>query len=248
MEKPEAMADKAQIEAAPEKAPPPDMEKFPDLDEFLSVLSESDLPEMSFEEKPSFSLDDLPPLPGYPGLGIFEEEPSEKAEEPVAEEETFEEEEKELQKPSSQQLATRPTDSITISVRRVIDYGKNTEAAAVLDKLLRRGSDYKLQVPLSMVLDQLKTGNIVLTADYIYNQVPIELVNFVSSEQGRDLQQLELMIPLSDVMKQVSPSLIAGNMPKEQEDSHWANDAAAIGSEVTFEETNIDKKTKEKEE
>jgi len=99
-----------------------------------------------------------------------------------------------------------------------------------------------------MILDQLENGHIVLTADYIYNQVPIELVNFISAEQGRDLQQLELMIPLADVMKQVSPSLIAAHMPKDQEDSHWASEAAAIGSEVTFEESNIDKKTKEKEE
>jgi len=250
MEKLEVVADKDQIEAESEKAPPPDMEEFPDLDELLSVLSESDLPDMSFDEKPAISLDDLPPLPDYPELGIFEDEPSEEVgeQEPVAEKEAFEEKSTEPQKPSSQQLATRPTDSITISVRRVIDYGKKSEAAAVLDKLLRRGSDYKLQVPLSMILDQLENGHIVLTADYIYNQVPIELVNFISAEQGRDLQKLELMIPLADVMKQVSPSLIAAHMPKDQKDSHWASEAAAIGSEVTFEESNIDKKTKEKEE
>jgi len=224
-ELPEGIPDEMPVESDSAKA---------NLDDLLATLSASDLPEMSFEEKPIISLDDLPPLPSFP----WEEGGAEMTVENMEEGETPENMpvEELSPEPPAQKLASKPSDLISISVRRIIDYGKNTESAAVLDKLLRRGSDCKLHVPLLMILEQLKMGNITLTADYIYNQVPIELVNFISAEQGRNLQELELTVPLADVIKQISPALLAENMPGEQEESRWAKEGADVSSKVEFSE------------
>ncbi|MCD6502261.1 hypothetical protein J7L01_06630 [bacterium] len=221
-------------EGVPDKMPAESDSAKANLDDLLATLSASDLPEMSFEEKPIIPLDDLPPLPNFP----WEEGEPDKTVEDTGKGETPKNMpvEEVSPGPPAQKLASKPSDLISISVRRIIDYSKNTESAAVLDKLLRRGSDCKLQVPLLMILEQLKTGNITLTADYIYNQVPIELVNFISAEQGRNLQELELTVPLADVIKQISPELLAENMPGEQEESHWAKEGADVSPKVEFSE------------
>ena len=232
------------IDEMDEQAEPPEEEK-PDLDEFLKSLGDSDLPDLSFDEKPIVSLDDLPPLPDFPGMPDEESEqapglPLEPAEDekPPAKET----DKKGKTKPAGKGLAEKPSDTVTISVRRIIDYGKTSEASAVLNKLLRRGSDYKLQVPLSMIIDQLETGKIELTADYIYNQVPIELVNFISAEQGRNLQELTLLIPLADIMQQVSPEILIEKMPENREDSKWASEAEELSEKIGFDEKTLGEK------
>ncbi|GEM_PF-2881508 len=241
---PEGMIEEIPIGDADFALPELPPEDKQDLDQFLASLSENELPAMSFQEKPIISLDDLPPLPDFPGLSTTPEaqKPQDKpapAKSSADAKEKKPEKEKAKEKPSAKELAQKPSDTITISVRRIIDYSKNTEASAVLNKLLRRGSDYKLQVPLSMIIDQLESGTILLSADYIYNQVPIELVNFISAEQGRNLQELELIIPLGDVMQQVAPSIIMEKMNTDRPESKWTSEASNLKDTISFEEKDL---------
>jgi len=166
-----------------------------------------------------------------------------------------ENEEKEIKKkkakagpPSSRGLAQSVTDMVKISVRKIIDYNKDSDGAAVLNKLVRRGADYKLELPVRIVLDQLAKGKVVLTADYIYNQIPIELVNFLTAEQGANLRELNLEIPLKELLQQISPSLLEDVPLEDQEESPWLKDADQLANKLAFEETEPKRENKHEDE
>jgi len=118
-------------------------------------------------------------------------------------------------------LAKDPSDKIRLSVRKIIKYNMDRESGAVLDKLIRKGSDSILKIPLRMIIDQLPNGAVEMTVDYIYNQVPIELVNFVTAQQGTDIMELEVALPMEDIAPQVEPSLLESSEGEEKRDSSW---------------------------
>jgi hypothetical protein len=117
-------------------------------------------------------------------------------------------------------LAKDPSDKIEISVRKIIKYNSISESGAVLDKLIRKGSDHLLKIPLRMIIDQLPSGNVELTVDYIYNMVPIELVNFIAAQQGSDIMELTVKIPMEDIVAQIDPSLMESE-GELNSDSTW---------------------------
>ncbi len=120
-------------------------------------------------------------------------------------------------------LAKDPSDKISLSIRKIIQTNANAESGAVLERLIRKGSDHALKIPLRMIIDQLSTGTVELTVDYIYNMVPIELVNFVAAQQGPDIMELKVLLPMDDIAAQVHPSLLEGG-GEGGEDSSWIDD------------------------
>jgi len=122
--------------------------------------------------------------------------------------------------PVSGDLAKDPSDKISISIRKIIQTNASAESGAVLEKLIRKGSDHALKIPLRMIIDQLSSGSVELTVEYLYNMVPIELVNFVAAQQGPDIMELKVLLPMDDIAAQVHPSLLEGGGESE-EDSSW---------------------------
>ncbi|MGC9315362.1 MAG: hypothetical protein ACP5G4_07015, partial [bacterium] len=125
--------------------------------------------------------------------------------------------------PISGDLAKDPSDKISLSIRKIIQTNANAESGAVLERLIRKGSDHALKIPLRMIIDQLSTGTVELTVDYIYNMVPIELVNFVAAQQGPDIMELKVLLPMDDIAAQVHPSLLEGG-GEGGDDSSWIDD------------------------
>lgn len=131
------------------------------------------------------------------------------------------EKEKKAGEPSKEsELASDPSDKIEISVRKIIQYNASSEGGAVLDKLIRRGSDHKLKIPLRMIIDQLPSRRVEVTVDYIYNMVPIELVNFIAAQQGSDIMELKVQLPMEDIEPQVDPSLLKPG-GSDKSESSW---------------------------
>jgi len=225
------------------------------LDDLVSQLPDMEIPEPTkppvpptaeakqppVSEEEELSLPELPELPELPGEEelLKAEAPKEEPAKPVSEAAPAKEKKppiKPPRPPSAEKLATKPTDRIIVSVRRIIDYNSDSESGSVMDKLLRRGSDYKLKIPARIILDQIESGEVVLTVDFIYNQVPIELVNFVSAEHGANLRELTLRLPMGDVMEQIAPELLEQSKQKEQEESKWAEDGEKLKEKVVFSE------------
>ena len=67
--------------------------------------------------------------------------------------------------PESKELAKDPSDKIHISIRKIIKFNKDSEGGEVLDKLIRKGSDHLLKIPLRMFVSQLLTGKVTLTVE-----------------------------------------------------------------------------------
>ncbi len=131
------------------------------------------------------------------------------------------EEEKQPEMPPAEamNLASDPADKIEISVRKIISYNAGSESGAVLDKLIRKGSDHNLKIPLRMIIDQLPSGKVEVTVDFIYNMVPIELVNFIAAQQGPNIMELKVQLPMEDIAPQVDPSLLKSGGEDESESS-----------------------------
>jgi len=49
--------------------------------------------------------------------------------------------------------------------------------------------------------------------------VPIELVNFIAAQQGPDIMELKVLLPMDDIREQVDPSLLEGGGDGEDESS-----------------------------
>ena len=98
-------------------------------------------------------------------------------------------------------------DKVSISIRELIELNTPSEAASALDSLIKRGSDFTIQVPLRDILDSLKTGSVKFNVEKIYDEVPIEIVNFVTRRQVADLGKYELTMPAEKIIKRINPEL-----------------------------------------
>ena len=98
-------------------------------------------------------------------------------------------------------------DKVSISIRELIELNTPSEAASALDSLIKRGSDFTIQVPLRDILDSLKTGSVKFNVEKIYDEVPIEIVNFVTRRQVTDLGKYELTMPAEKIIKRINPEL-----------------------------------------
>ena len=98
-------------------------------------------------------------------------------------------------------------DKVSISIRELIELNTPSEAASALDSLIKRGSDFTIQVPLRDILDSLKTGIVKFNVEKIYDEVPIEIVNFVTRRQVTDLGKYELTMPAEKIIKRINPEL-----------------------------------------
>ena len=98
-------------------------------------------------------------------------------------------------------------DKVSISIRELIELNTPSEAASALDSLIKRGSDFTIQVPLRDILDSLKTGSVKFNVEKIYDEVPIEIVNFVTRRQVTDLGKYELTMPTEKIIKRINPEL-----------------------------------------
>ncbi|RKZ28884.1 hypothetical protein DRQ36_09760, partial [bacterium] len=240
MESEEPKAPEEGLEDLVGKLPGIEMPEVPKPEPQAEAVSEGTMREEAEKAEP-LPIDELPELPEFPPVsGEQVEKPEEKPPEEEKPEETEEPKKKphkkSLRPPSEEKLASKPEDKITVSVRKIIDYNSDIESGAVLDKLLRKGADYKLRVPIRIFMDQLGTGKIELSVDYIYNQVPIELVNFMSADHGKDLTELTLKLPMGEVMSQISPALIEGEGTEEQEESKWVSEGEKLAEKIVFDE------------
>jgi hypothetical protein len=99
-------------------------------------------------------------------------------------------------------------DEVKISIRKIIELNRDNAGAAILDNLIKRGTDYVLQIPLTDVITQLKLGGITYNASYIYDEIPIELVNFISSQSEGRLSDYDLFIPSEYILAQIEPGVL----------------------------------------
>ncbi len=101
-------------------------------------------------------------------------------------------------------------DEVKISIRKIIDLNRNRDnaGAAILDNLIKRGTDYVLRIPLTDIITQLKLGGITYNASYIYDEIPIELVNFISSQSEGRLSDYDLFIPSEYILAQIEPGVL----------------------------------------
>ena len=99
-------------------------------------------------------------------------------------------------------------DEVKISIRKIIDLNRDNAGAAILDNLIKRGTDYVLQIPLTDIITQLKLGGITYNASYIYDEIPIELVNFISSQSEGRLSDYDLFIPSEYILAQIEPGIL----------------------------------------
>jgi|GEM_PF-6393870 len=123
---------------------------------------------------------------------------------------------------------------IRVSIRNIINYNRGRQEGIVLERLVKRGIDYKLEIPFSKISEKLGTGAITLSADYIYELLPIEFVNFIPQEQVGDLSTMEIELPLADVVTQIPPQYFVEFLPKEE--ASWGVESQPIVEKTLFEE------------
>ncbi len=177
-----------------------------EMPEIPLELPESLLPEeISVEEKPPAA------------------EPMEKPTQPVS-----------APEPSGKYIINSPDDFFKISLRRIIELNQGKQGAQVLERLIKRGANFELAVPMTLLIPQLREGKASLTVEYVYSEIPIELVNFMSSDQSGDLTEIELELPLNEIMAQTNPKVIFGDSAP-QEESKWAKSSEEMDIDKVFE-------------
>ena len=129
---------------------------------------------------------------------------------------------------------TSPDDFYQISLRRLIELNQGKQGAQVLERLIKRGADFQLSIPMTMLIPQLREGKASVTVEYVYGEIPIELVNFMSTDQSGDLSELELDLPLDEIMSQTDPKIIFGDQTP-QEESKWSKATEEVNIEEVFE-------------
>jgi len=126
-------------------------------------------------------------------------------------------------------------DFFKISLRKLIELNQGKQGAQLLERLIKRGANFELTIPMTLLIPQLKEGRAALTVEYIYSEIPIELVNFMSSDQSGDLSEIELELPLQEIMSQTNPKVIFGS-EASQEDSKWSKSSQEINLDNAFED------------
>ncbi|MCD6097673.1 hypothetical protein J7K18_02150 [bacterium] len=115
---------------------------------------------------------------------------------------------------------------IRLSLRQIFDLNKDNPGIEVLKKLVKGGFDYNLSIPFGLIASQIETGEIKLTADAIYDVIPIEYVNFVSPEQSANLSEIELLLPLDAIVQQIPPQYFEDVIKTEEPvRSKWEEEA-----------------------
>ncbi len=230
---------------APETPPVPEVEP-------VEPPGEEEIPTLEPEEIPGGAREEEPEVPEIP-LELPETiEPVETTEEFVPEKQPPQQAPQPSPTPSPQATPppggytiTSPDDFYRISLRRLIQLNQGKQGAQVLERLVKRGADFQLAIPMSMLIPQLREGKAAVTVEYVYGEIPLELVNFMSTDQSGDLSELELDLPIDEIMSQTDPKIIFGdNQP--QEESQWNQgsddlnlDTPIIPSSGNSEEENV---------
>ncbi|MCD6417374.1 hypothetical protein J7M00_01160 [bacterium] len=128
---------------------------------------------------------------------------------------------------------TSPDDFFRISLRKLIEINSEKQSAQILERLIKRGANFELSIPMQLLIPQLKKGNAEITVEYVYSEIPIELVNFMSSDQSGDLSELKLSLPLQEIMSATDPKVIFGDTGP-QEESKWAQESENIDIDKVF--------------
>ncbi len=105
---------------------------------------------------------------------------------------------------------TSINDFYTIPFRKLIDVNEGSQAAAILQKLIKRGANFDLAIPIELLVPMLQLGKASVSVEYIYSESPIELVNFMSADQSGDLSEIEVQLPLGEIMAITDPQVIFG--------------------------------------
>lgn len=121
-----------------------------------------------------------------------------------------------------------------ISVRKLIELNKGKQSAQVLERLIRRGADFELSVPMTFLIPQLKEGKAEISVEQIYNEIPLELVNFMSSDASGDLSSQMIELPIKEIMQMTDPVVIFGVSPSGQKESPWAKATEQLGVDKIF--------------
>ncbi|MCD6595926.1 hypothetical protein J7L68_09685, partial [bacterium] len=136
--------------------------------------------------------------------------------------------------PSGTYAINSSDDFFKISLRRLIELNQGKQGAKVLERLIKRGANFELSVPMTLLIPHLREGRANLTVEYVYSEIPIELVNFMSSDQSGDLSEIELELPLNEIMAQTNPKIIfSGSAP--QEESKWVKSSEEMDIDKVFE-------------
>ncbi len=129
---------------------------------------------------------------------------------------------------------TSEDDFFKIPIRKLIAFNENNAGARVLERLVKRGANFVLSIPMRLLIPQLRQGKASVTIEYIYSEIPIELVNFMSADQSGDLSELEMELPIQEIFEQTDPKVIFGEEGETQEQSKWVQKTAEMNVEQIF--------------
>lgn len=129
---------------------------------------------------------------------------------------------------------TSAEDSFRISVRKLIELNKDKQPAQILERLIKRGADFELSVPMTFLIPQLREGKAEISVEQIYNEIPLELVNFMSSDASGDLSSQIIALPIKEIMQMTDPVVIFGAPSSGQKESPWAKATEELGVDKIF--------------
>ncbi|MBN2135934.1 MAG: hypothetical protein JW737_09400 [Acidobacteria bacterium] len=107
-----------------------------------------------------------------------------------------------------QQIVRDENDYMSFNIKEILEDNKDRQSSGILKSLIRRSYGFDVQIPVRKLLNQLKSGEVKLSVGFIYDLIPIELVNFQSTDKGSDLTQTYIYIPFDKVIARVAPEIL----------------------------------------
>ncbi|MCD6531401.1 hypothetical protein J7K99_03025 [bacterium] len=220
--------------APPQEAPPQVQQEAVEIPEEISVEEIPIGESAPAEETPALDLtQEISEIPLELPESIAEEAPAPQQTAPPQPEQPQPAAAPQQGPPPGGYTITSPDDFFQISLRRLIELNQGKQGAQVLERLIKRGADFQLSIPMTMLIPQLREGKAAVTVEYVYSEIPIELVNFMSTDQSGDLSELELDLPLDEIMSQTDPKIIFGDQTP-QEESRWSKATDEVNIDEVF--------------
>ncbi len=128
-----------------------------------------------------------------------------------------------------------PTKSVKVSIREIIEANKGEPGAVILERIIRRGIDFRIEIPFHLVGEQLATGSVSLSLEQIYNFIPLEFLELGRERQQEDFSKLTVELPLNEIIAQIPEDFFAEPIPKEV--VSWVTESEKMEAPALFKET-----------